>query len=79
MFTDVSEERTSKGEAEQLLRLLVACVANIFTLKIEAVWSSETSVIYRTARRYIPEDSFFSPPRNTASLPYRRRVRSKLR
>jgi hypothetical protein len=38
--------------------LLVSCLADSATLKMEAVHSSERSVrFYRTIRRYIPENS----------------------
>jgi hypothetical protein len=38
-------------------RKLVSCSAYFFTLKVEAICSSETSVdTHRTTRRYIPED-----------------------
>jgi hypothetical protein len=39
---------------------LVSCSAYSSALKMEAIYSSETSVdIQRTTRRYIPEDSTF--------------------
>jgi hypothetical protein len=37
---------------------MVSCLTDTFTLKMEAVFASETSVnIYQTTRRHIPEDS----------------------
>jgi hypothetical protein len=38
---------------------VVATVVTIFTLVMEAILSSETSVLARATRRHIPEDGVF--------------------
>jgi hypothetical protein len=59
--TDVSEDRIASifrvNECEQAQSEVVSsCIGNSFTLKMEAIRSSETSVLIRATRRHLPED-----------------------
>jgi hypothetical protein len=62
--TDVWEDRIAS-----IFRLKTNNVDN-FTLKLEAIRSSEMSVPIRTTRRYIPEDDILHSHRRGNFKPY---------
>jgi hypothetical protein len=48
--------------------MLISCSTYIWTLKMEAIYSSETSVgFHQTTRRYVPEDRSLQMSESVAS------------